>query len=95
MENNDLLSRIWALMMAAEETEPKKTENFEEHVECTSNDMSLRVNRLSNGQVEAVIVWRAGSLEETFTACLGKDSELPEALAELWYKVCKEYRRWR
>lgn len=95
MENNDLLSRIWALMMAAEETEPKKTENGGRQVKCSANDMELFMEKEADGQCNAVLSWMRGGSQETFTACLGEDSELAEALAELWYKVCKEYRRWR
>ena len=95
MTNNDLLSRIWALMMAAEETEPKKTEHGDQQVKCSANDMDLFLEKEASGQCNAVLSWMSGSSQETFTACLGKDSELPEALAELWYKVCKEYRKWR
>ena len=95
MEHSDLLSRIWALMMAAEETEPKRTEHGDQQVKCSANDMDLFVEKEASGQCNAVLSWMNGSSQETFTACLGKDSELTEALAELWYKVCKEYRIWR
>lgn len=95
MENKDLLSRIWALMMAAEETEPKKTENGDQQVQCSANDMELFMEKEAGRQCNAVLSWTNGSSQETFTVLLGADSEFTEALAELWYKVCKEYRRWR
>lgn len=95
MENKDLLSRIWALMMAAEETEPKMAENGDQQVQCSANDMELIMEREADGLCRAVLSWVNGGSQDTFTVCLGKDSEFTEALAELWYKVCKEYRRWR
>lgn len=95
MENKDLLSRIWALMMAAEETEPKTTVHGDRQVKCSANDMELFMEKEEGGQCNAVLSWMRGRDKETFTVLLGADSEFTEALAELWYKVCKEYRRWR